>query len=200
MVPAFTRVAKLLSPHGPEPTVESIPSLPSGWKFPTGLGSSDPPPTAHSATAAFVNELLDPTYFDETQPFSLESSEMPTSTDSSTGTAHSQLNDLAPDLSNQRYGLLASDPMQDEPPEYNGWAAMGFQPSGSAIPLPPTNRFLGHHATVSTSESERTHSTGESSVNTPVLDALGLSNIGDGIEEELAPAQPHVEVAMDFRW
>jgi hypothetical protein len=90
MVPAFTRVAKLLSPHGPEPVVESIPSFPSGWKFPTGLGSSDPPATADPATTAFVNELLDPTYFD-TQPFSSGSSDMPTSTHSSTGTAHSQL-------------------------------------------------------------------------------------------------------------
>jgi hypothetical protein len=199
MVPAFTRVAKLLSPHGPEPVVESIPSFPSGWKFPTGLGSSDPPPTADPATTAFVNELLDPTYFD-TQPFSSGSSDMPTSTHSSTGTAHSQLNDSAPDMSNQMYGLLASDLMQDEPPEYNGWAGMDFQPSGSAIPMPPANRFLGHHATTSTSESERTHSTEESSVDTPVLDALGLSNINDGMEGEAPPAQSHVEGAMDFRW
>jgi len=200
MVPAFTRVAKLLSPHGPEPIVESIPSFPSGWKFPTGLGSSDPPPTADPATTAFVNELLDPTYFDETQPFSSGSSDMPTSTHSSTGTANSQLNDQAPDMSTQMYGLLASDLIQDEPPDYNGWAGMDFQPSGSAIPMPPANRFLGHHATMSTSESERTHSTEESNVNTPVLDALGLSNIGDGMEEEVAPAQAHVEGSMDFRW
>lgn len=200
MLPAFTRVAKLLSPHGPEPIVESIPSFPSGWKFPTALGSSDPPPTADPATTAFVNELLDPSYFDEAQPFSSGSSDMPTSTHSSTGTVHSQLNDSVPDMSNQMYGLLANDLMQDEPVDFSGWAGMGFQPAGLAIPAAPGNRFLGHHANISTSESERTHSTEESSVNTPVLDALGLSNIGDALDEDMAPLQPPVEGGMDFRW
>lgn len=116
MVPAFTRVANLLSPHGPEPVVESIPSFPSGWKFPTALGLSDPPPTADPATTAFVNELLDPSYFDEPQPFSSGSSDMPNSTRSSTGTVHSQnqMNDSAPDLSSQMYGLLTNDLMKEK--------------------------------------------------------------------------------------
>jgi len=199
MVPAFTRIAKLLSPHGPEPVVESIPSFPGGWKFPTGPGSSDPPPTADTATTAFVNELLDPSYFDEAQPFSSGSSGMPTSTQSSTGTAHSQLDDPAIDVGNQMYGILSNDLLQEEPVDFSGWA--GLQPS-PAIPLAPENRFQGHHhhANLSMSESERTHSTEDSSVNTPVLEVLGLSHVGDGIDGEPIPAQPLGEGAMDFRW
>ena len=200
MVPAFTQVAKLLSPHGPEPVVESIPSFPSGWKFPSTTNLNDPVPTSDPSTAAFVDELLDPAYFadeilaDETQPFSSGSSNMPSSTHSSTGTSHSQLNDST---ANQMYGF--SKEMMEEPLDFSAWTGMPFQPSTSAIPLATGNGYQGHHATMSKSESEITHSTdtGES-VNTPVLDTLGLTNVKREMEENAVTSGPGM--GEDFKW
>jgi hypothetical protein len=149
-----------------------------------------------------VNGLLDPSYFDvdELQPSSSGSSDMPNSMHSSTGTVPSEIEASQTDLPSQKYGLLANDLMREEPLDFSSWAGMGFQPSGSAIPIAPESGFFGHQATMSTSESERTHSTEESSVSTPVLDALGLSHIGDGMDGDIAPAQPNAEAAMDIRW
>lgn len=77
---------------------------------------------------------------------------------------------------------------------------MSFNPSNSAIPLASDNRVLGHHATMSMSESVRTHSTEESSVSTPVLDTFAPENNGDGVGGEVDLTELPVQGATGFRW
>jgi hypothetical protein len=191
MVPAFTRVAKLVSPYGPEPVVESIPSFPSGWKFPSTSNLNEPVLASDPTTAAFVDELLDPAYFaEETQPFSSGSSNMPSSTHSSTGTSHSRLNNSTG--TNQMYDF--TNEVMEEPLSFSSWAGMAFQPSASTIP--PVHGH-NHHATLSMSESERSRSTSAGdSVNTPVLGTLGLTNIGVPIGGDASGP----EGSMESKW
>jgi hypothetical protein len=73
---------------------------------------------------------------------------------------------------------------------------MAFQPSASAIP--PVHGH-NHHTTLSMSESARSRSTSAGdSVNTPVLDTLGLTNIGAAIGGDVVASGP--DGPMDFKW
>jgi hypothetical protein len=111
---------------------------------------------------------------------------------SSTSTSHSQLNN--PTGTNQMYDL--TNELMEEPLDFSSWAGMAFQPSASAIP--PVHGH-NHHAALSMSESERSRSTSAGdSVNTPVLDTLGLTHIGPAICGDVVASGP--EHAMDFKW
>lgn len=159
------------------------------------------------------DQILNPSYFDEThdesQPFSSGSSSMPDSSHSSTETAHSNLleaDSIGGMTTEMAYNLLSNEaPMSEEPLDFSKWADMSFPPTFDPnVQLPPAPQvqldslISGHHASASTSESERTRSsgTGESRVSTPV-DGLGLHYIDQTAEGAAGgpSGQP-----MDFRW
>lgn len=195
MVPAFTSVSEILSPTAPQPTIEPITPFGSTWKFPTSRLADHSADTEHmnSSAEADGTGLL--------------------------GQQHRSLSDsaIAPmSMSSENHDQIMADfllnpegqSMSDEPLDlgfgFGNWdlSSSSFNPD---LPLPPTAHqtpSAGHMATGSISDSEH-HSTdtGEGSVNTPILDALGLGDLtqetsygsGDGQGEGSG-------TSMDFKW
>jgi hypothetical protein len=149
-----------------------------------------------TAGNSFDDDILNPAYFDDAQPNSSGSSSMPTSTHSSMGHVQSIEQNTTTNF-NQAYGLVPEG-YNETPLDFSNWAGMEFQPPSSAHLNVGGDFTQNHHPTMSQSESDHTHSTEESSVNTPVLDALGLS-LEDAVGEPVENPQSSGD-GMNFGW
>lgn len=199
MVPAFTRVSELLSPTAPQPTIEPITPFGSTWKFPTSRLVEDDTNEEDVHVSAFERPENEGMMLPNQHRSLSDSAILPNPSD-----AHNNGSDLIMDD-------FLLDPegrnMSDEPLDFGNWdfSSSSFN---SDLPLHPTAHVTpsaGHGATSSISDSEH-HSTdtGEGSVNTPILDALGLGELhhdqpfgnggGGGHGGEASGT------SMDFKW
>lgn len=213
MVPAFTSVSEILSPTAPQPTIEPITPFGSSWKFPTSRLADDDTNNENMDSSAVgvgiggMAELegmgLPVQNVHQHQQRSLSDSDIPPMS-SGNGNGNDGSDLIMADF------LLDPDGrnMSNEPLDFGNWE-FSSSSFNSDLPLPPTAHqtpSAGHGQTGSISDSEH-HSTdtGEGSVNTPILDALGLgelnhdqpfgsSGVGGGHGGEASGT------SMDFKW
>lgn len=195
MVPAFTSVSDILSPSAPQPVVEPITPFGSSWKFPTAARAE---PTASEDTDGLGGEAglaeIEALVFPGQPQRSLSDSAI----------APIQLSDVSDPVAD--FLLNPDAQMIDEPLDLSTWdlsfASSSFE---SDVALPSTAQqtpSAGHAPTGSISDSEH-HSTdtGEASLNTPILDTLGLSELSS---DQTFPASGNggesSSHSMDFKW
>lgn len=210
MVPAFTSVSEILSPTAPQPTIEPITPFGSSWKFPTSrlaeAGSTGNENMDSSAVGvdmglSHLDGMVLPGQHQHQQRSLSDSDIPPMNNGNGSGNDGSDLimtDFFDPDGRN----------MSSEPLDFGNWE-FSSSSFNSDLPLPPTAHqtpSAGHGQTGSISDSEH-HSTdtGEGSVNTPILDALGLGELnhdqpfgsggaGGGHGGEASGT------SMDFKW